>query len=197
MRDPNPVNTTTMTDKNTESKPDPRKAHETIEVELPRWVLTETIAFAEVVEGNKDNPVSLRRSATAVREVLEGRLEKHDNKDDERQQFLDDLCRSLGECTCGLNEACSECSPTKRGFRCGRPDDFTIEVEWSDGSSKPLLGPDQPRDGRLAAIEQRLRDVEEIAQQARADTKDEDTTETLVARVEHLESRFDKLARDF
>jgi len=62
-------------------------------------------------------------------------------------------------------------------------------VRMSDGSTRPVLGPDQPTNRRLAAIEELLEDVEDDASRARADTKDEGTVRTLVSRVADLERR--------
>ncbi|EMA47965.1 hypothetical protein [Halococcus saccharolyticus] len=75
-----------------------RRPHERVKCELPRWVLTETIAFAEVVERDRENPNSLRESAGAVQKVLDRRLTRYD-----------------ADCTCGPDEACDSCPPDKFG----------------------------------------------------------------------------------
>jgi hypothetical protein len=61
-------------------------------------------------------------------------------------------------------------------------------VEMSDGSERPLLGThDRTTGARLAAIEAYLIETRRIADEARANTEDGSTAETLVSRVEALE----------
>lgn len=63
--------------------------------------------------------------------------------------------------------------------------------EWSDGSPRAVMGPGQPTEQRLAAIEERLREAESLAQRAAAEVEDGDTSVTLQHRVKILEERLE------
>lgn len=55
------------------------RSHETVAVDLPRWVIKAAIGHAELVESDTGAPDAFRDSARATRNILEGRLDENES----------------------------------------------------------------------------------------------------------------------